>query len=305
MIPIKNYKPLLLCKQGDQEVVDTNERWGIVVQQIPFKLLPDVKEYARTEWKDADGDDEFIPAIPRFKAYEMEVTFLCIAPHGQAHGRIRAFWDYVKAGELMLHDTYTGIARRRVRYAKFAPKALRRRSGQQDAVEFKMTFKVNDPVTEVDLTRESYLVTGPFPTFATALVYNAPYYLDGQRHMRPWTTDQPLRVVFSARGEGLSGRVSGGPTGLTVEGDTVILMHTPYGGTLALTTFAAEKSRANRMEITKPGSDKSRVLNVTNQIPETVTLTCPPDAVAIYCSGCFTIERLQFTPDYIVRADAS
>ena len=202
MIQIKNYKPLLLLKEGGS-VTDSNARWGIVVQSMPFKLVPDVKEYAKTDWKDADGDDEFIPAVPRFKAYEMEVSFLCVAPCGEANARIRAFWDFVKAGEMMMHDTYTGIGRRGVRFAKFAPKALRRRDGGTDAVEFKMTFKVNDPVTQIDLRRESLTVRGQFKTFQPVTL-DGLHYLTAQKSLEPWSGEEGSNHLFftSVTGDG-------------------------------------------------------------------------------------------------------
>ena len=304
MIQIKNYKPLLLLREGGS-VTDSNAQWGIVVQSMPFKLVPDVKEYAKTDWKDADGDDEFIPAVPRFKAYEMEVSFLCVAPSGEANGRIRAFWDFVKAGEMMMHDTYTGIGRRGVRFAKFAPKALRRRDGGTDAVEFKMTFKVNDPVTQIDLTRESLTVKGPFKTFQPVKL-DGLHYLTAQKSLKPWTGEQGSNHLFFTSVTGDGGSVSGGTEGLNIiNNQTGMVLHTGRGGRLSLEVVQhVSPTLPPKLVFLDP-----KLQNVGQKegypIPYgtigTIEIDCPADSVQVACTGPYTLAELRFVPDYRVR----
>lgn len=304
MIQIKNYKPLLLLKEGGS-VTDSNARWGIVVQNMPFKLVPDVKEYAKTDWKDADGDDEFIPAVPRFKAYEMEVSFLCVAPCGEANARIRAFWDFVKAGEMMMHDTYTGIGRRGVRFAKFAPKALRRRDGGTDAVEFKMTFKVNDPVTQIDLRRESLTVRGQFKTFQPVTL-DGLHYLTAQKSLEPWSGEEGSNHLFFTSVTGDGGAVSGGTEGLNiVNNQTEMLLHTCQGGRLSLGVVQqVSPTLPPKLLFLDP-----KLENVGQKegypIPYgtigTIEIDCPADSVRIACTGPYTLAGLRFVPDYRVR----
>ena len=79
MIDIDGYKGFYIQKAESQDIKESNESWNIVVKSIPFTLIPDVKEYAKTDWRDQNGDDEFIPSVPVYKAYDLDVTFYCIA----------------------------------------------------------------------------------------------------------------------------------------------------------------------------------------------------------------------------------
>ena len=151
MIDIDGYKGFYIQKAESQDIKESNESWNIVVKIIPFTLIPDVKEYAKTDWRDQNGDDEFIPSVPVYKAYDLDVTFYCIAPHNTANGYIKSFFDYIRSGEFSLYDKYTGIGRQKVHYVSFSPKSFIRRRGQNDVVEFTLKFKVNDPLTDIIL----------------------------------------------------------------------------------------------------------------------------------------------------------
>lgn len=148
------YKPFLIKKLKDGSTVKDSTEWGILVQSFPFKLRPEMKEPSKRDWKDQHGDDEFTPGSPVFKSYAMEVDFLFRGNYGTGNAKIGDFIDYLTiGGEFSIYDSYTGIGRTRIRYASMKESAFRRREGNNDAISFSVTFKVNDPVTQITLAK--------------------------------------------------------------------------------------------------------------------------------------------------------
>lgn len=148
------YKPFLIHKLKEGSVVRDSTEWGILVKSFPFKLRPDVKEPAKRDWKDQNGDDEFIPSNAVFKAYTMDVDFLFIGDSGTGNQKIGEFIDYLTAdGEFSVYDTYTKIGRTHVRYISMKEDAFKRRDQGRDFISFSISFKVNDPVTQITLVK--------------------------------------------------------------------------------------------------------------------------------------------------------
>ena len=131
-----------------------SQSFGVKVKHIPFKIFPDLKDLHSVSFHDEDGDDEFIPEVPRFKAYEMECEFFYKGLHGTANSEIKRFLTYLAMdGAFSIYDTYTGIGRTNVRYVSYSEDVLYRRDGEDDAVVFKVTLKVNDPITDITLRK--------------------------------------------------------------------------------------------------------------------------------------------------------
>lgn len=150
MAEYKNYKALLV-KNRTSDVVDTNDRWDILVKSCPFQIIPETKELAVNDWGDEDGEDVFFPERMVYKAYDLQVTFLCVTPHGQANSKIREFWEFLQQPPLQLHDLYTNNGRQNVYYKSYSPKTFYRRDNINDIVEFSLTFRVCDPATNISL----------------------------------------------------------------------------------------------------------------------------------------------------------
>lgn len=146
---MENYKPFYLQKEAGP-VKDSYAEWNMHIQSFPVIYCPTVKEYAKNDWKDQDGDDEYIPQTPVYKAYEMKIGFLYVGPKDSFNLKIKAFWEYVRSGEFKIFDTHTGIGRQKVRYVSYDPNSFYRRNNG-DIVQFSMTFKINDPITEITL----------------------------------------------------------------------------------------------------------------------------------------------------------
>lgn len=130
--------------------------WGIVCKEFPFDLYPDMKEFSSRNWREEDGEQEFYPAVPRLKAYEIEVEFAYKGPRDSANAKIRGFMDYISGRDgsgvaMKIYDTYTLIGRQQVRFVSLSNDSLYRYGDNEDVVVFKVKFKINDPVTQVSV----------------------------------------------------------------------------------------------------------------------------------------------------------
>lgn len=154
----KPYAILFKKMKSDALVVDTLDNWGIVCKDFPFKLYGEAKELSNTDWMDEDGDDEYIPSELKIASYEMEVEFAYKGAMNSANTNIKAFLDYLTGrggtgAELMVYDTYTKIGRQSVRYVSVDDDIFWRQEEGGDIVVFVVTFKVNDPITDIVLSK--------------------------------------------------------------------------------------------------------------------------------------------------------
>lgn len=152
------YAILFRKMADDASVIDTLDSWGIVCKDFPFKLYGEAKELPSQDWKDEDGDDEYIPSELPIASYEIDVEFVYKGTINTANVYIRAFLDYLTGrggtgAELMVYDTYTKIGRQHVRYVSVGEDIFWRKEDCGDVVVFEVTFKVNDPVTEITLAK--------------------------------------------------------------------------------------------------------------------------------------------------------
>ena len=122
---------------------DLLSTYGIYLKSIPFQPFPDLKDLPKRDWADQQGDDEFIPANPVFKAYETTVDFVYVGGRGSARDAIYAFIQYIQGGEFSLWDEWKekGI---RCRYVGYVDNAFYSREG--DIITFSVKLKVNNPL---------------------------------------------------------------------------------------------------------------------------------------------------------------
>lgn len=139
--------------------------FGIFCKSIPFKIAEKAKEPAKTSWYDEHGDDEYIPSTGLFlEAYSMEVEFGCklitserdVAKFGVTVSDVRTtvgnFLKWLReSGMIFLMSTYTRIGRQNVRFEGVSDDAKWKNENGEEWLIFKVTFKVNDPKTDVYL----------------------------------------------------------------------------------------------------------------------------------------------------------
>lgn len=148
------YKPFLIQKLTDNAPVRDSKEWNIWIKSVPFKVFPDMKDIPSRDWYDENGDDEFLPSTPFYKAYEIECEFVYVGAYESANTQIKSFLKYLaEGGFFKFYDTYTKIGRTNIRYVSNDEDIFYRREGNDDIVQFKVTLKVNDPITDITLTK--------------------------------------------------------------------------------------------------------------------------------------------------------
>ena len=151
------YYEFYIQKESEGSAVkDTVEDFGMYEVQSKFYGGREVKEPARREWRDEDGDDEFVPSSPVFKAQEMEIKFAYKGAMSSANDKLEAFIKYLSEGGTMkTYDSYNRIGRRNVRFVSVSDDAeLVRDSVDGDILVFTVKLKVNDPVTDIKLQKD-------------------------------------------------------------------------------------------------------------------------------------------------------
>ena len=157
---IMAYKGIYFQKQKEGATVkESVADFGIWCKDFTFKIYGDAKDLASTDWKDKHGDDEFVPDEIMLKAYDIEVSFCYKGNAGSANVKIDTFLKYLTgldgSGSVMkAYDSYTGIGRQNIRFKSVSTDGeLVRDDRNGDIIVFKVIFKVNDPVTNVVLSK--------------------------------------------------------------------------------------------------------------------------------------------------------
>jgi hypothetical protein len=137
-------------------VCESVATWGVWCKEIPFKLADKAKAPAKRTWYDEHGDDEYISADGLFmEGYTMKVEFGCKKMTGvsDVRDRVGAFLGYLReSGMMKMYCSYTRIGRQNVRLDSVGDSATWKSEDGQEFLIFEVTFKVNDPVTDITLT---------------------------------------------------------------------------------------------------------------------------------------------------------
>ena len=138
-------------KEGDgNEVKDSIADFGMYVSESPFKPCDAVKEPIQREWHDEHGDDEYIGKDGLYMAaYENRVKCRCRGGAFGANEKCKACIDYLrKSGMMKMYCDFNRIGRQHVRLKDIDPN-LYRDPDNEDLLVLYITFKFNDPVTDV------------------------------------------------------------------------------------------------------------------------------------------------------------
>ena len=150
-------------------VYESVNAWGVWCKDIPFKLWDKTKEPAKRSWNDEHGDDEYIPSTGLWlDAYEMTVEFGCkildnaigsssdeeVAHVDDVRNAVGNFLEYLRqSGMMKMYSAHTRIGRQNVRFVSVSDDAHWEpdEGDGQEFLVFKVTFKVNDPKTDITL----------------------------------------------------------------------------------------------------------------------------------------------------------
>lgn len=150
------YDKVYIQKMKERAAVkETVVDFDIYCADIPFKLLVEAKDLSKQDWNDEHGDDEYIPIGGlKLKAYTMDVKFCCKGDKYSANAKVQKFLKYLlgldgTGAEMMMYCTWTQIGRAGIRFDKLNDKAELVRDSDGDTLVFTITFKVNDPLSDV------------------------------------------------------------------------------------------------------------------------------------------------------------
>lgn len=148
---MKDYFRIYMQKEGDgAKVMDTITDFGMYVSESPFKPCDSVKEPVKREWHDEHGDDEYIGKDGLYMAaYENKVKFLFKGEAYGANEKCRSFVNYLRTtGMMKMYCDFNKIGRQHVRLKSIDP-VLYRDPENEDLLVMSVTFKFNDPVTDI------------------------------------------------------------------------------------------------------------------------------------------------------------
>lgn len=142
---------------AEAEVKELGADFGFYGMEIPFVLAADVKEPSKNDWKDEDGDDEYLPAEGlRLSAFDFELKLGYKGSRDSANARLEALLEYLTGRDgtgprFKIYSTYTGKGYNDVRFSGLSDDAELVRDDGGDILVVTITLKVNDPATRVVL----------------------------------------------------------------------------------------------------------------------------------------------------------
>ena len=160
------YHKLYIQKTGSSSAYDTLKTFGVWAMEVPFHIAGDVKDLPSNDWKDESGEDEYLPDVLPMKAYDMTVKFGYKGERGTGREHLAAFFNYLRGkswalngtahngdgSEIMIYSELVGIGRRGIRLKSIKDEADYVLDDAMEAVMVEVTFKVNDPDTDVVLS---------------------------------------------------------------------------------------------------------------------------------------------------------
>lgn len=154
--------------------VNSESQFGMVVSEIPFRFVGDVKEPYSNEWKDEHGAEVYLPDEGlKLEAYDMDVTFLYKGPRTVGNTTktftedLRSFINYLTGNDsavvngtttyygsrLTIYDTYNAVGRKDIYVKSVSPDVFVRQpmstGTAQEIAKFTIKFTVCDPMTDV------------------------------------------------------------------------------------------------------------------------------------------------------------
>jgi hypothetical protein len=153
---MNKYFKIYLQKEADgAEVKETIADFGMYCMEYPFVLYSEVKDVTKRSWYDEDGDDEYIPENGQYiQSYENSVKFGFKGEEFGANEKLRSFLDYLRSGMMKMYCEFNKVGRQHIRF-KSVKQTLCRDKNDGDLLVVTVTFKFNDPVTDIEPTTDA------------------------------------------------------------------------------------------------------------------------------------------------------
>ncbi len=135
---------------------ETISNFSLHISSIPFKISGKAKDVTSVDFKDKDGKKVYHPSVLRLDSYDMDIEFAYKGEKKTANVFINNFVKYLTGRDgtgtgLMIYSTYSMIGRTDMMFKELKDDANLVRSDDGDILYFKITFTVNDPVTDIGL----------------------------------------------------------------------------------------------------------------------------------------------------------
>lgn len=137
--------------------LDTQEAFNVVCEEFPFSYLPEIKELAKRDWFDEDGEDVYVPQNGiKFKAYNSDVTFLYVGTQANMQSEIGSFISFITGRNtggspiLAIYDEFTQTGRQGVLVNKIDNSLFTYDDMNEHVIaRFKVKFRFTDPTTVI------------------------------------------------------------------------------------------------------------------------------------------------------------
>lgn len=155
---MQHYNVFIQKEQTGAVVKETTADFGVWCASIPFDIGMEVKEPVVKDWKDEDGEDSYLGDSLKFSAYDMTVKWCCKGDKFSANAVIKKFLNYLSGRDgsgmkMKMYCDWTKVGRRHIRLKKVSDDANLHRDDEGDVVTFSTVLRVEDPVTEVTLSK--------------------------------------------------------------------------------------------------------------------------------------------------------
>lgn len=155
---MQHYNVFIQKEQTGAPVKETVADFDVWCASIPFDIGMEVKEPVVKGWKDEDGEDSYLGDSLKFAAYDMTVKWCCKGDKFSANAVIKKFLSYLSGRDgsgmkMKMYCDWTNIGRRHIRLKKVSDDADLHRDDEGDVVTFSTVLRVEDPVTEITLSK--------------------------------------------------------------------------------------------------------------------------------------------------------
>lgn len=155
---ISDYAPFYIQRDGDTTATNILSTYGVIVKDSGYPMNRKAKEPYKNDWKDRDGDDEWNTVL-NYEAftYTIECAIFTRNSNGVAAARqeletaVRAFENFLRNGEFKFYSSYHNFGFQGTRVEEFSSPGSSgfKTFGNTARVIFSVTFKVNDPTTDM------------------------------------------------------------------------------------------------------------------------------------------------------------
>lgn len=153
----KLYSLLMQKETPNAEVKDLLYDFGMVCTDVPYIMIPSIKELPYNDWADEHGDDVYIPDSLKIKSYDWEIGICYKGDMNTANTALELLLNYLtgldgSGVKIKIYNPHIAIGRQGCYFTGTSNYSLSR-TRYGDIAEFKIRFKVTDPVTKISLSK--------------------------------------------------------------------------------------------------------------------------------------------------------